>query len=61
MLEAEPSHKVKLSIATLTTLLLGYKTAAKLYKLGRIAADEKTILMLDAALLHEMPYISDYI
>ena len=52
---------VTLSIATLTTLLLGYKTAAKLYKLGRIAANEQTILMLDDALLHEMPYISDYI
>ena len=61
LLESEPSHKVTLSIATLTTLLLGYKTAAKLYKLGRITANEQTILMLDNALLHEMPYISDYI
>lgn len=61
LLESEPSHKVTLSIATLTTLLLGYKTAAKLYKLGRITANEQTILMLDDALLHEMPYISDYI
>jgi len=54
-------NKVKLSIATLTTLLLGYKTAAKLYRMGRIEAERETIQQLDDILLHEMPYISDYI
>ncbi len=54
-------HRVKLSIATLTTLLLGYKTAAKLYRMGRIHADEETVRLLDDVLLHDIPYISDYI
>lgn len=57
----EPQQKIKLSISTLTTLLLGYKTAAKLWKMGRIVADEAAIRMLDDVLLHEAPYISDYI
>ncbi len=57
----ERSHTVHLSIATLTTLLLGYKSAAKLYRMGRITADEDIIQLLDDVLLHEIPYISDYI
>ncbi len=52
---------IRLSIATLTTLLMGYKSAAKLYRMGRIAAEERHIARLDDALLHEAPYISDYI
>lgn len=57
-----PAHqRVTLSIATLTTLLSGYKTAAKLHRMGRIQADEQTIHLLDDVLLHETPYISDYI
>ncbi len=54
-------NTVKLSIATLTTMLLGYKTAAKLCRMGRISADEKTVCLLDDILMHEIPYISDYI
>ena len=54
-------NKVKLSIATLTTLLLGYKTATKLFRMGRIEADSDTIQLLDDIIQHEMPYISDYI
>ena len=50
-----------MSVATLTTMLFGYKTAAKLYRLGRIDADEETVRILDDVLLHEEPYISDYI
>lgn len=61
-LSEQPStHHVHLSIATLTTLLLGYRTAAKLYRMGRIRAEEQTISLLDDVLLHEMPYLSDYI
>ncbi len=52
---------IRLSIATLTTLLMGYKSAAKLYRMGRIVAEERHIARLDDALLHEAPYISDYI
>ena len=32
-----------------------------LYRMGRIDADEKAVDRLDSALLHEAPYISDYI
>ena len=58
--EAAPYH-VKMSVATLTTLMLGYKTAAKLHRMGRITAGEKAVHLLDDVLLHEAPYISDYI
>ena len=54
-------YRVKMSIATLTTLLLGYKTAAKLHRMGRIAGSAQAIDRLDDVLLHESPYISDYI
>ena len=59
--KAQTRHQVKLSIATLTTMLLGYKTAAKLHRMGRMKAEEQTIHLLDDVLLHETPYISDYI
>lgn len=59
--EAPTHHRVRLSIATLTTLLLGYKTAVKLHFMGKIAGEGKTIRLLDDVLLHEIPYISDYI
>ena len=54
-------YLVKMSIATLTTLLLGYKTAAKLQRMGRITGNAQAIDRLDDVLLHESPYISDYI
>lgn len=59
--EEESEHYVRLSIATLTTMLLGYKTAAKLHRMGRIRGSEASIRLLDDVLLHEAPYISDYI
>lgn len=59
--DAPPEYRVKLSIGTLTTLLLGYKTARKLHRMGRITADEQAVTRLDDVLLHEVPYISDYI
>ena len=58
---AAAKHHVKLSIATLTALMLGYKTATKLQRLGRIEGEERTVRLLDDVLLHEAPYISDYI
>ena len=61
-LTAKPSkHKVKLSIGTLTTLLLGYKRAPDLAALERIEASDETIELLDAAVIRRKPYISDYI
>ena len=56
-----PDYRLKLSIATLTTLFVGYKSALKLYRMGRIEADPAAVLRLDKAILHEAPYISDYI
>lgn len=53
--------KLSMSVGTLTTLLLGYKTAAQLARLERIAGSEEAIHALDEAILHRMPYISDYI
>lgn len=61
VVETVAHNRVKLSVATLTTLLLGYKTATKLYRMGRIGADRETVQLLDDTILHEMPYISDYI
>lgn len=54
-------YRVAMSIATLTTLLLGYKTAVQLYRRERIQGDEASIQRLDDVILHECPYISDYI
>lgn len=59
--QASAQTSVKLSVATLTTLLLGYKTASQLQYMGKITAGKEAVCMLDDALLHEMPYISDYI
>ena len=61
IIPGEAAHRAKMTVATLTTMLFGYKTAAKLYRLGRIDADEETVRILDDVLLHEEPYISDYI
>ena len=59
--DGAPDCTVRLTIATLTTLLLGYKTAVQLWRLGRIGAELPVAARLDDALLHEAPYISDYI
>ena len=61
LVSARAEHTVRLSVATLTTLLLGYKTAAKLERLGRLQADEETVQLIDDLLFGEIPYISDYI
>ena len=54
-------YSVKLTIATLTALLLGYKTAERLFEMGRITGSRKAIEKLDGVLYHKIPYISDYI
>ena len=53
--------RLHMSIGTLTCLLMGYKTAAQLFERERIQGDAAGVEALDAALLHECPYISDYI
>lgn len=55
------SKRLSMSIGTLTTLLLGYKTATQLYRMERIKGDLETVHRLDDAIFHESPYISDYI
>lgn len=58
----EPAdYTLKMSIATLTTLLLGYKTAERLYEMERIEGTEEAAGHLDDVLFHKIPYISDYI
>lgn len=61
MTDQPARHHVSMSIGTLTTLLLGYKTAAQLSWLERIQGDEDAIRCLDAIIMHKIPYISDYI
>ncbi len=58
--EGSCPHQAALSIGTLTTLLLGYKHATQLADLERIQADTETLHMLDHAVIHRKPYISDY-
>ena len=56
-----PDISVGMSIASLTTLLLGYKTAERLYEVERITGTREDVERLDDLLLHKIPYISDYI
>ena len=53
--------RLKMNIGTLTTLLIGYKTAERLLELERIEGDEEAIERLDDVLFHKIPYISDYL
>ena len=60
MLTDEPAeYKLKMEIGTLTTLLLGYKTAERLYALERIEGKQEAVDRLDDVLFHKIPYISD--
>ena len=58
----EPAeYRLKMEIGTFTTLLLGYKTAERLYQLERIEGRPEAVERLDDVLFHKIPYISDYI
>ena len=59
--DREADLHVSMTISTLTTLLLGYKTAAQLWRMERIRGKEGAAGLLDDVLFHEPPYISDYI
>ena len=61
VLSEKKGHPMKMSIGTLTTLLLGYKTAEKLYGMDRITASREAVERLDDVLFHSIPYVSDYI
>ena len=56
-----PDYTMKMSIATLTTMLLGYKSADKLYSMERIETTKEAVEKLDDILFHAVPYVSDYI
>ena len=45
-----------MGIGTFTTLLLGYKTAERLYELERIEGREEAVERLDDVLFHKIPY-----
>ena len=53
--------RLSMSIGTLTCLLMGYKSARQLFERERIQGDAAVVEALDGAILHECPYISDYI
>lgn len=59
--DMDPDYEVSMSIGTLSTLLMGYMPASQLARLERIAGSEVAIEALDEILIHEIPYISDYI
>ena len=61
MAEQGAGRHVHMSIGTLSTLLTGYKTAAELAWREKIEGDAAALQCLDRVLLHEVPYISDYI
>lgn len=54
-------YQLSMTINSLSTLLLGYKTAVQLHRLERITGSDEAIDQLDDVLYHEPPYISDYI
>ena len=61
VVEGPADHTVRLTIGTLTALLLGYKTAARLLELERIEGSVEAIEEVDDMIFHKIPYISDYI
>ncbi len=50
----------KISIQTMTTMLMGYKRPDYLAKIGRLQTSEDIIDMLEDAIEQQTPYISDY-
>lgn len=50
----------KISIQTMTTMLLGYKRPDYLYKIGRLSCNSETVDMLEDAIEQQTPYFSDY-
>ena len=59
--DAPAEYHLKMGIGTLSTLLLGYKTAERLFELERIEGREDAVERRDDVLFHMIPYISDYI
>ncbi len=52
--------QTELDIQTMTTLLLGYKRADYLAKIGRIKATAGVVSLLESLVDRQLPYFSDY-
>lgn len=50
----------KITIQTLTTMLMGYKRPDYLWKIGRLSCSPETVDMLEDAIEQQTPYFSDY-
>lgn len=50
----------RVSINTLTTMLLGYKSPDYLHRIGRLVCSPDTVDMLEDAIEQQTPYFSDY-
>ena len=50
----------RISIQTMTTILMGYKRPDYLAKIERIRAPESVIDLLEDSIEQRVPYISDY-
>lgn len=59
--ENECEEKIELSIGTLTTMLMGYKTPSYLHNIEHIKGKKSTINFLETIIPHQKAYISDYI
>ena len=59
--DVEPKYTVRMSINSLSTLLLGYMPASQLNWLEKLDGSPEAVQILDEVILHEIPYISDYI
>lgn len=58
----EPAAKqVKLSIGTLTAMLMGYKRPAYLRRIERLSGDNGAVSLLESVIPKEKAYFSDYI
>ncbi len=56
-----PKKKAQIDIGALTALLIGYKSASYLHRLGRLDCDTDTLHILEQSIPNQKPYISDYI
>ncbi|WP_082195482.1 GNAT family N-acetyltransferase [Bacillus testis] len=57
---ADGGKAIKLSIQTLTTMMLSYKRPEFLWKIRRITGDEESIALLEAIIPDEEPCFFDY-
>ncbi|MDL2284809.1 GNAT family N-acetyltransferase [Oxalobacter sp. OttesenSCG-928-P03] len=61
VISSEPQGpSVKLTIQTLSSLLMNYRSASYFADLERIEADAETIKMLESVIPNQEPYFSDY-